>query len=99
MKPLGGVAGAEELFFGAWVRGGNGRAFARGPSSVPTKAVEGVYRSGRVFGTTAIMPLPLTIADAYPANVGHARFLGTKTICNALTSLALPRGLEPLFSP
>jgi hypothetical protein len=40
-----------------------------------------------------------SFAHAYQAQVGHAPGSGTNLISNCLILLALPRGLEPLFSP
>ena len=37
--------------------------------------------------------------NAYWARVGHETRLGRNFVGNLLISLALPRGLEPLFSP
>lgn len=42
---------------------------------------------------------PPVSSDAYRANVGHKATIGEVYYCNSLILLALPRGLEPLFSP
>jgi hypothetical protein len=40
-----------------------------------------------------------TFRNAYRANVGHRAQLDGLVVCTLLKSLALPRGIEPLFSP
>jgi hypothetical protein len=49
------------------------------------------------FAPTPQRPLPFT--DAYRARVWHKTKIGPDIANNLLILLALPRGLEPLFSP